>query len=68
MRRAAQPEDDEPKVLHLPTQRTLRWMNREYRRLMDRVPWQLWPDDEDGINLTNQAFLDQAAEAHRPRH
>lgn len=48
------PDDDGPKVLLLPTRKTLHWLNREMRKLMDQVPWQYWPGDEPEATYDGQ--------------
>jgi len=39
------PDDDEPKILDVPTQAQLLYLRR-LRRLYDRLPYWLWPDDD----------------------
>jgi len=63
MRPTPQPDDQEPKVLYRPTRRTLRWVNREFRKLMDVVPWQLWPDDNAETMLDDVSDEDELRKA-----
>ena len=41
------PDDDGPKILNLPTRKHLRDMEREFRKLKDKVPYRFWPDEPD---------------------